>query len=89
MVAMMPPVPKQLSGSNNKIREFLKSGQKTRRELIALGNEDLVDKALYKMVQVGELRRVTRGVYELVSSESPNLRGIDSEETLAEDEGEV
>ena len=54
----------------------------TRQELIAtLGNDDLLDKALSRLVSAGEIFRPQRGSYQLVvSSESPTSRGKDSEE---------
>jgi archaellum biogenesis ATPase FlaH len=84
-------IPSEIASFQQRIRELTESYQMSRQEIInVLGNEDLVDKAVNRIVQAGELRRVKRGVYEgNVSSESPNHRGSDSEETLAEDEGEV
>ena len=66
-----------------KVKDELRSGIMTRRELIAkLGNDDLLDKALSRLVSVDEVWRPKRGSYELVvSSESPTPRGKDSEET--------
>ena len=66
-----------------KVKDELRSGVMTRQELIAkLGNDDLLDKALGRLVKAGEVCRPKRGSYELVvSSESPNLREEDSEET--------
>ena len=85
------PSPSRISQLQREIRELLQTGRKRRQELIAvLGNEDMVDKALHKMEQAGELTKVHRGIYQLkVSSEPPNLGGSDSEETSEEDWGEV
>ena len=68
---------------STKVKDELRSGVMTRQELIAKpGNDDLLDKALNRLVKAGEARRPERGSYELVvSSESPNLREKDSEET--------
>ena len=68
---------------STKVKDELRSGVMTRQELIAkLGNDDLLDKALSRLVSVDEVRRPKHGSYELVvSSESPNLREKDSEET--------
>tara|TARA_Y100000588_G_scaffold370793_1_gene441388 strand:+ start:144 stop:341 length:198 start_codon:yes stop_codon:yes gene_type:complete len=54
----------------------------TRKELVAtLGNDDLLDKALNRLVKAGGARRPKHGSYELVvSSKSPNLSEKDSEE---------
>ena len=80
-----------ISQFQREIRELLQTGRKRRQELITvLGNEDMVDKALYRMAQAGEVTRPQRGIYELkVSSEPPNLGGSGSEETSEEDWGEV
>ena len=66
-----------------KVKDELRSGVMTRQELIAkLGNGDLLDKALSRLVSAGEIFRPQRGSYQLVvSSESPTSRGKDSEET--------
>ena len=66
-----------------KVKDELYSGVMTRPELIAaLGNDDLLDKALSRLVSAGEIFRPKRGSYELVvSSESSTPRGKDSEET--------
>jgi len=66
-----------------KVKDELRSGVMTRQELVAtLGNDDLLDKALSRLVSAGEIFRPKRGSYELVvSSESPTPRGKDSEET--------
>ena len=73
------------------IRGLTQGRQVTRQELMeVLGNEDLVDKAVNRMIRAGELRRVKRGVYEgRISSEPPNPMDSDSEETMGTDEGEV
>ena len=65
------------------VKDKLQFGVMTRKELVAtLGNDDLLDKALGRLVKSGEVRKPKRGSYELVvSSESPNLREEDSEET--------
>ena len=59
------------------IVEILREGQKSRGELIGvLGQEDLVDKALYGLVQAREVTRVKRGVYGLpAASEARDLEG--------------
>jgi len=66
-----------------KVKDELRSGVMTRLQLIAaLGNEDLLDKVLSRLVSAGEIFRPKRGSYELVvSSESPTPRGKDSEES--------
>jgi archaellum biogenesis ATPase FlaH len=66
-----------------KVKDELRSGVMTRQELIAkLGNDDLLDKALSRLVSADEISKPKRGSYELVvSSESPTSRGKDSEET--------
>ena len=66
-----------------KVKDGLRSGVMTRQELIAkLGNDDLLDKALSRLVDAREIAKPKRGSYELVvSSESPIPRGKDSEET--------
>jgi len=66
-----------------KVKDELRSGVMTRQELIAkLGNDDLLDKALSRLVNACEVSKPKRGSYELVvSSESPTPRGKDSEET--------
>ena len=66
-----------------KVKDELRSGVMTRQELIAkLGNDDLLDKALSRLFNACEIAKPKRGSYELVvSSESPNLREKDSEET--------
>ena len=66
-----------------KVKDELRSGVMTRRELIAkLGNDDLLDKALSRLVNAREIAKPKRGSYRLeVSSESPTPRGTDSEET--------
>ena len=65
------------------VKDKLQFGVMTRKGLVAtLGNDDLLDKALGRLVKSGEVRRPKHGSYELVvSSESPNLREKDSEET--------
>ncbi len=69
-----------------KVKDELRSGVTTRQELVAtLGNDDLLDKALSRLVIAGEIFRPKRGSYQLVvSSESPTSRGKDSEETTDE-----
>ncbi|GEM_PF-5213329 len=69
-----------------KVKDELRSGVTTRQELVAtLGNDDLLDKALSRLVSAGEIFRPKRGSYQLVvSSESPTSRGKDSEETTDE-----
>ena len=66
-----------------KVKDELRSGVMTRQELIAkLGNDDLLDKALSRLVNAREIAKPKRGSYQLVvSSESPTSRGKDSEET--------
>ena len=66
-----------------KVKDELRSGVMTRLQLIAaLGNEDLLDKVLSRLVSACEVWRPKRGSYKLVvSSESPTSRGKDSEET--------
>ena len=68
---------------STKVKDELRSGVMTRQELIAkLGNDDLLDKALSRLVNAREIAKPKRGSYQLVvSSESPNLREKDSEET--------
>ena len=68
---------------STKVKDELRSGVMTRQELIAkLGNDDLLDKALSRLVNAGEIAKPKRGSYKLVvSSESPIPRGKDSEET--------
>ena len=68
------------------IRRMSFDWQTTRQELVSvLPNEDILDKAVSRLIHGRELRRVTRGVYEgTVSSELPNLGGEDSEETSGE-----
>ena len=68
---------------STKVKDELRSGVMTRKELVAtLGNDDLLDKVLGRLYKAGEVRRPKHGSYELVvSSESPNLREKDSEET--------
>jgi hypothetical protein len=75
--------PSALAGMTLKVKYELRSGVTTRQELVAtLGNEDLLDKVLNRLVQAGEVCRLKRGSYELVvSSESPNLKEKYSEET--------
>ena len=65
------------------VKDKLQFGVMTRKELVAtLGNDDLLDKVLGRLVKAGEISKPKRGSYELVvSSESPNLREKDSEET--------
>jgi len=65
------------------VKDKLQFGVMTRKELVdSLGNDDLLDKVLGRLVKAGEVCRPKRGSYELVvSSESPNLREKDSEET--------
>jgi len=77
------PTPNALSHIVHQIKERANTGQITRQAMIAsIGQEDLVDKALHKLIQGGALTRVTRGVYTKgVSSFPPNLGGKDSEET--------
>ena len=86
-----PTGPSAIITMEQRIKELIPTGQKTRKELVSvLGNEDLADKALHRLVLAGELRRVKRGLYEaIVSSEPPNIGDSDSEEVLGEDEGEV
>ena len=62
-----------------KVKNKIQPGVMTRPELItALGNDDLLDKALSRLVSAGEIFRQKRGSYELVvSSESPTPRGKD------------
>ena len=71
---------------STKVKDELRSGVMTRQELIAtLGNDDLLDKALSRLVNAREIAKPKRGSYNLVvSSESPTLRGKDSEETTDE-----
>ncbi len=66
-----------------KVKDELRSGVMTRQGLIAkLGNDDLLDKALSRLVNACEIAKPKRGSYELVvSSESPTPRGKGSEET--------
>ena len=68
---------------STKVKDELRSGVMTRQELIAtLGNDDLLDKALSRLVSAGEIFRPQRGSYQLVvSSESLTSRGKESEET--------
>ena len=68
---------------STKVKDELRSGVMTRQELIAkLGNDDLLDKALSRLVNAREIAKPKRGSYRLeVSSESPTPRGTDSEET--------
>ena len=48
-----------------KVKDELRSGVMTRQELIAtLGNDDLLDKALSRLVSAGEIFRPQRGSYE-------------------------
>ena len=76
--------PRAIDDIIRKVKEELRSGVMTRQELVAtLGNDDLLDKALTRLVQAGEVRKPKRGSYELVvSSESPNLREEEAEETF-------
>ena len=69
-----------------KVKDGLRSGVMTRQELIAkLGNDDLLDKALSRLVNAREIAKPKRGSYKLeVSSEFPTPRGKDSEETTDE-----
>ena len=77
--------PGALRHLQHRIIELALAGKRKRKEFIdILGNEDLVDKAFSRLVQAGDLRRVKRGEYEpTVSSEPPDIRDSDSEETLA------
>ena len=48
-----------------KVKDELRSGVMTRQELIAkLGNDDLLDKALSRLVSAGEIFRPQRGSYQ-------------------------
>ena len=71
---------------STKVKDELRSGVMTRQELIAkLGNDDLLDKALSRLVNAREIAKPKRGSYELVvSSESFPLGVGDSEETTDE-----
>ena len=71
---------------STKVKDELRSGVMTRQELIAKpGNDDLLGKALSRLVNAREIAKPKRGSYELVvSSESPTPRGTDSEETTDE-----
>ena len=68
---------------STKVKDELRSRVMTRQELIAKpGNDDLLDKALSRLVNAREIAKPKRGSYQLVvSSESPTPRGKDSEET--------
>ncbi len=49
-----------------KVKDELRSGVMTRQKLIAtLGNDDLLDKALSRLVSAGEIFRPQRGSYKL------------------------
>ena len=71
-----------------RIRGIEQEGKVTRKDAVgAMGNEDMVDKALSRMVMAGEYSRGERGVYlRQISSEPPSIGGKDSEETPREAE---
>ena len=70
---------------STKVKDELRSGVMTRQELIAkVGNDDLLDKALSRLVNAREIAKPKRGSYQLVvSSESFPLEVGDSEETTS------
>ena len=81
--ANITSTPSAIADLARMLKDKLQFGVMTRKELVAsLGNDDLLDKVLGRLVKAGEVCRPKRGSYELVvSSESPNLREKDSEET--------
>ncbi len=83
MEADVTSTPSAIAEMVRMVKDELQSEVMTRQELVAkLGTDDLLYKALGRLVKSGEVCRPKRGSYELaVSSEPPNLRGKDSEET--------
>jgi hypothetical protein len=79
--------PSQLATIQTRIMERAHAGDRTRQQFLALGQEDLVDKALHRLVQAAEMQKVKRGEYEVsaVSSEPPDISGSDSEEVPGEE----
>ena len=81
--ANITSTPSAIADLARMVKDKLQFGVMTRKELVAsLGNDDLLDKVLGRLVKAGEVCRPKRGSSELeVSSESPNPGEKDSEET--------